>query len=172
MDLSLETFKLLKITPSTNVKWQLTNFYSLCCNSEILGCTFFTSINKNKVDSPIEALAHILQRFCDELEGGFRFDLSWDQLHSFYQSEGYLCANESTSVSKTDFIKDYMEIIGSISKSDNYTITKNGVNQDKFLLINHSKILKVENIINQWNYRQYFLETQKKFIFFSWNTTA
>ncbi|MEW7278420.1 hypothetical protein ABW636_07475 [Aquimarina sp. 2201CG1-2-11] len=170
MDLSLEAFKSLDIDPSTNVKWKQTNFYDLCCKSELFGCAFFTTIDKNLVNNRLEALSHILQRFCDEIEGGFKFDLNWLQLHTFFHSEGYLCSYKSKASSVPDFLKSYREIIDKMPEYENFRITKNGSILKEFNLIEKSNILQVESIIDDWNCRQHLLETEKEFIYFSWNT--
>lgn len=170
MDLSLEKFKSQGIIPISNIKWKLTDFYTLCCKSEFHGCAFFITINKSNVNNNLEAIIHLLQRFCDEQEGGFKFDLSWEQLHSFYKSEGYLHSDKSTPISEVDFIKNYKEIIDGMVGYKNFKITKNGTNQQQFNLIIKSKILWIESIANTWNCRQYFLETEKEFIFFDWGT--
>jgi len=170
MDLSLEAFKSLDIDPKTNEKWKQTNFYDLCCKSELFGCAFFTTIDKNLVNNHLEALLHVLQRFCYEIEGGFKFDLNWLQLHTFLHCEGYLCSYKSKSFSVHEFLKNYKEIINKMPEYDNFSITKNSSIQKEFDLIEKSDILWVESIINNWNYRQYFLETKTEFIYFSWST--
>ncbi|WP_027391813.1 hypothetical protein [Aquimarina latercula] len=170
MDLSLEAFKSLDIDPKTNEKWKQTNFYDLCCKSEFFGCAFFTTIDKSLVNNHLEALLYILQRFCDEIEGGFKFDLNWLQLHTFLHCEGYLCSYKSKAFSVPDFLKSYREIIDKMPEYENFRITKNGSIQTEFNLIEKSNILWVESIIDNWNYRQYFLETETEFIYFSWDT--
>ncbi len=170
MEFSLEDFRNTGIDPTSNSKWNLTDYYELCCKSEFHGCAIITSINKKNVSDSIKALVNILHRNCIEGEGWSQNKISIDQLFSFYLSSGYLSKSKAIQITRDDFLKSYHEIIDGMHEYENYEIKKNGKVIQKFSHFENETIFASYSIDNSWNNRQYLIETENNWIFFDWGT--
>ena len=56
----------------SNEKWRGTEYYELCCKSELWGCAFLITLEKKLTDNGNEAIVYILERLAIEGEG-------WDE---------------------------------------------------------------------------------------------
>ena len=170
MEFSKEDFRNTGIDPISNSKWDLTDYYELCCKSEFHGCAIITSIDKKYVNGPVNALVNILHRNCIEGEGWSQNQISIDQLFNFCLSSGYLSNNNATEINRDDFLKSYHEIIDGMPEYENFEIKKNGKLIPEFDRFENEFIVASYCIDDSWNNRQYLIETEFNWIFFDWGT--
>ena len=157
-----------------NKKWKETDYYELCCKSELWGCAFLVIIDKQVTASANEAILYMLERIIIEHEGwneAIQSDIEPESFITFILTGGYISSYQGTDISVQEFWTNYEEIRNGIYKVPGFEITKNG---EKF----QDDILKMDDILHavcfrdEWNDRQYFFECNNKWGFFSWSTGA
>lgn len=152
--------------------WKKSDYYELCCNSELWGCAFLLVLDKRITPIPNEAIIYLLERLIIQSEGWdekIQSDIDSD-FRQFIFSGGYLSDPIGQNISNDEFWNNYKEITIGISVSKDYNITKNGSLTRKETLIKRDEILSVISFANEWNNRQYFIELHDKWSFFTWAT--
>lgn len=156
-------------------KWGATDYYELCCHSELWGCAFLVTLDKSVAYNPNEAFVFILTRMAIEGESWneeLQKDITAQQMVDFALGAGYLAAASGSNISLQEFRKNYVEIRNGIESGKEFVLTRNGVETEKKDLIRLDDVLSVICFVNEWNSRQYFAETRDKWLFFSWGTGA
>jgi hypothetical protein len=158
-----------------NGKWRKTDYYTLCCDSELWGCAELITLNKQVTMNATEALIYVLERSVNE------FDHWDDTIQSpndaemfarFVLEQGYLRAEKGRPISIQEFWSNYEEVTNGIFKEESLRIFKNEVDIQERNLLQKEDLTEVICFANSWNNRQYFLETEKEWVFFDWGTGA
>lgn len=157
-----------------DMKWKVTDYYELCCKSELWGCAFLVSIDKQVTSIANEAIMCILERLVIESEG-------WDEktqsnissdFREFILAAGYISNDSGRNITIDEFWVNYEEIKNGICSELNFRITKNGGLTEEDSLIKKNEIVSAVCFADKWNNRQYFIESVEKWAFFSWATGA
>lgn len=155
--------------------WHKPEYYEVCSESELWGCAFLLTLEKQVTANTNEALVYLLARLVMESEG-------WDkttqentniaEFVGFVLSTGYLSDDRGWEISTDEFLVNYEEIIHGIGKEKSFSLTQNGVETKTQMLIATDEIYSVTCFAGKWNNRQYFAETSTHWIFFTWGTGA
>jgi hypothetical protein len=176
---AMKTFVPINVYPTDinlflNQKWKATDYYELCCKSELWDCAFLLTLNKAHTSLANEALMYMLERLVIEHEG-------WDEMQqgaidanfiAFVLGAGYISNDTGWPITIDAFWKSYQEIKEGICAVDGYEIIKNRAYSNKEALINKEDILDVICFAEHWNNRQYLIESREYWAFFSWATGA
>lgn len=156
-----------------NEHWRATEYYELCCSSELWGCAFLVKLQKQVTDNANEAIIHILERIVIEGEGWdetLQKDINADNFVKFILGSGYISDDRGWSISIHEFWTNYEEIKNGIFNAKDFEVTKNGDKTENIILVEKEDIVSVTCFADKWNKRQYFLETAIEWVFFSWST--
>jgi hypothetical protein len=155
-------------------KWKETDYYELCCKSELWGCAFLVVLDKRITSISNEAIIYLLERLIIESEG-------WDEkiqseidenFREYIFAGGYLSDPAGWTISNDEFWNNYEEITNGISATEDFQITKNGNLTKNDPLIKRNEILSVVCFGSKWNNRQYFVESYNTWSLFTWATSA
>jgi hypothetical protein len=159
----------------SNGNWNKTEYYKLCCKSELWGCAFLVVLDKQITDKANEAIIYILERMVIEGEGWnvtLHQDIKGEDFIKFVLDCGYISDEKGWDILIPEFWKNYEEIVNGISNGKNFEINKNGNKTEDKILIQKEEILSATCFADKWNSRKYLVETKTKWAFFSWCTGA
>jgi hypothetical protein len=158
-----------------NENWKETKYYELCCKSELWGCAFLVTLDKQLTKNANEAIVYILERLAIEGE-------SWDEtlqrgidaenFVKFVLGSGYISHEKGWDISIDEFWINYEEINNGIFNENDFKIRKNGVLTEETFFIQKEEIHSATCFADKWNNRQYLVETKTRWGFFSWGTGA
>lgn len=155
--------------------WKQVDYYELSCRSELWGAAFMLSLDKAVTHSPDEAMIYCLERL--SIEGENWGEESVSDIHiidfgTFILSSGYLAQTESREISIAHFLENFNEIKDGIFKTEGSSLHKNGREIPKDLPLAEEELVAVVCFSDRWNDRQYFIESRKEWILFTWCTSV
>jgi hypothetical protein len=154
--------------------WKKTDYYEFCCKSELWGCAFLVTLEKQITHIANEAIIYILERLAIEGESWnetLQKDINAADFVKFVLGCGYISDENGWGVLIADFYKNYEEILHGILSEKN-DIILNGNKIENRILIQKDEILSATCFADKWNNRQYLVETKTKWAFFTWCTGA
>ena len=153
--------------------WTNVDCYELCSRNEYWGCASFVNLEKKIKNVANEAILYILERLVIETEywdAQMQADIDGYNFLNFIFDSGYIFDDNGFELSAKTFWIDFEEIKNGISDQETFTMTKNGIETKEEVSINKDDIFSVTCFSDDWNRKQYLVETQSHWIFFSWTT--
>lgn len=156
-----------------NKNWTKVNCYELCSRNEYWGCASFARLEKHITSAANEAILYLLERLVIESEfwdAQMQAEIDAYNFLNFIFSNGYILNDSGFALPTEAFWIDFEEIKNGIWNQETFTTTKNGIETQEEVSINKDEIFSVTCFSNDWNSKQYLIETQSHWIFFSWAT--
>lgn len=159
----------------SNEQWKKTDYYELCCDSELWGCAFYISIDKAFASTETEALTYLLERFVIEGELLKKVENTKEDYIGI-RNLMLTGLSNPTGVDMTDeqFYRSFEEIYTGMLETQHRdqksTLCKNGVQIPMSKLLEKRDVCLVTCFADKWNYRQYLVETGTRWVYFEWAT--
>ena len=156
-----------------NSSWEQVDFYRFCSDSKFWGCAHINILSKVCTSTSTEAFVFLLQAERIHLKYLKAEDnLTILSLFNSAIADGYFANPKGEIISKNEFQNHYDEIINAIKEDKEFEVYINGQQQLPAQTIQIDDILFVTAYSNEWNSRQYFVETKNAWLLFGWATMA
>ena len=157
----------------TNHIWKQVDFYRFCSDSKYWGCAHLNKLPKTSTANPAEALLYLLQaerfylRYPNAADAGTVTSFFNDAI-----ADGYFANPTGKAITTAVFQQHYEDIMKGIEEEESFEVYKNGEQQLPEQLPQIADVLFVTAYANEWNNRQYFIESEDAWLLFGWATMA
>lgn len=155
----------------TNNTWKKVDFYRFCSDSQFWGCAHLNKLHKICTANPAEALVYLLQAERIHLQYQNATDTGTiPLLFNNAITDGYFANPAGEAITTAIFQIMYEGVMNGIGEDDNFEVYKNGQLQLPEQLLQIEDVLFVTAYANEWNDRQYFIETTNAWMLFGWTS--
>lgn len=155
-----------------NYSWKKADYYQFCSDSTYWGCCGVTKISKKEVATAAEAILYLLQ--CEREALKYPADRKLPTtVKDFFETamaDGQFTNPEGKLINTETFWENYKETINGIDEESSFQFLKNGREEPLIELLNKAEVISVTAYANEWNNKQYFIETTNAWLLFGWAT--
>ena len=153
-----------------------TNYFEFRTGDEYWSSAYLISVEKQNTISPNEAVIWQLLRMAMEQESWTdetTKNITTSEFLDFIFANGrYMLSGKGFDFSINTFWEEYQTIVIGVSNCVNCTFTRNGTVIENQILLKEEDIIAVTCFSDNWNFKQYFIETKTEWWFFDWSTTV